>query len=414
MDCTNFTAEVQVFISTYANNFRLLGESYLNRFSTHLGDIVTKEFLNTTGIIYIFGNGGSHAIGRIFRHALRERGERTGYRKRVLLGVDPDTYSTTTKCLGPDFVAELSRDGADSSDCIFLISGSGDSDNLVAVVAYAIEHSISVYALVGKDDCNLKNVLPLDNFFPVGTPDQQVCEDVIQYVCCLIADERLDSNSRIGHIGIQADAINQLPASFIINVAKSVDQSFADGGKVRVIGLGHPALAVCAEHTAHNLNWDAFYLVDTEPNVTIVSTPSACDYSGISNDRSHNYIQHFAKTYALDHSASTTLIFSHDSDESFLTDLCMGKQSTLTTSFLLSSKSEFSAISPDYLHHCQVSDVFVLAGVAQCSGHMIGRVLRLLLQARHQCLYSLGRELGDVSNYLINRDLAQRRLLDNT
>jgi len=305
----------------------------------------------------------------------------------------------------------LRLDGTGADDLVILLSGSGDSENLVQVAKAAALEGIPLIALVGTVECALKAVVPAENFFPVGIRDQQIGEDIIQYLSCLVGAGRIPPAAMACEFSRQAARINDLPAGFVLRIAESVNRSFVNRERVRVLGLGHPAMAACAEHTAHNLNWDAFYQVDSEPDVTIISSPSACDYSGISNDRRREYLCHFSKVYG-GGDRSTTLIFTGTGSDSQIQELGIGAGGTLMETFVLCGSSPPEGFPKTNIYCSHLCDPFDHASLVQCIGHIIGRILRLKLRQAQGTTGSTTSSDGPVHEYLAKGDLAQRRLLD--
>lgn len=404
-------SDLELFISSYSLAFGEYGCTYGKRFGSDLARTMDEALSQSTGTIYIFGNGGCHAIARCFRHALLARADLKHSRSRIVANVDPDSYSLTNSIPGPAYHEMLRLDEACTDDLVILLSGSGDSDNLVQVAKIAALKNIPLIAMVGTTDCALKAVVPATSFFPVGIKDQQIGEDIIQYLTTLVGASRISPVAMESEFSRQAARINELSAEFVLRIAESVHRSFVNRQRVRVLGLGHPAMAACAEHTAHNLNWDAFYEVDSDPDVTIISSPSACDYSGISNDRRRNYLRHFSKIYGRG-DRSTSLIFAASGADLLIQELGIGAAGTLMEAFVLCVASPPEGLPKTNTYCSHLVDPFDHASLVQCTGHIIGRILRLKLQQGQEATGSTTASSDSVHEYLTERDLAQRRWLD--
>src|SRR5689334_17794495 len=142
---------VKCFRDYYANEFaegmpNFLGSSGLS-IIRQLQEAVTRP-RNT---IYLFGNGGSHAICKCIEYALQAYAASRGLSVRVQTGIDihQATWLKTEGSPGPAFMRVLEAEGADSSDTVLLVSGSGDSDNLCDVARYTQCRSIPTLAMIG-------------------------------------------------------------------------------------------------------------------------------------------------------------------------------------------------------------------------------------------------------------------------
>ena len=398
---------IQSFIDSYAAGFEKHGLEFCERHATGLKQLASEALGRNSGRVFILGNGGCHAIARCFRHAFLSR--LGGHaRRRVVAPVDPDAYSCSGAIPGPPFAEMLHHEGLNNNDLIVLLSGSGDSENLVRVAKEVTQSGVRVFALVGCGESAIGSVLPAGRCLSVELRDQQLSEDIIQYASCLLG-VGTDSPTAIEEAFLrQAARLAKLDSEFVFRLSASLAKSFAAADRVRVMGLGHPALAACAEHTAHNLNWDAFYEVDREPDVTIISTPSGCDYSGISNDRRGSFLRHFAKAYgSIDE--STTLVYSLKGDDHRINELGIEASGRSSNAFLVCGEARTKQNLLSYCVHS--TDPFDLASLSQCTGHIVGRVLRYRLlesQALGESDLTVNRPIGE---FLIQGDLAQRRLL---
>jgi phosphoheptose isomerase len=404
-------ADLRLFISSYSLSFEEFGRAYCERYASDIAQVMLDALTRKAGTIYIFGNGGCHAIARCFRHSLLARPGFNHSRSRIVASVDPDSYSLMSSTPGPVYYDMLRLDETGADDLVILLSGSGDSDNLVQVAKAAAFRGIPLIALVGTVECALKAVVPVENFFPVGIRDQQLGEDIIQYLCSLVGVGRIPPAAMANEFSRQGARISNLSGEFVLRIAESVQRSFVNRERVRILGLGHPAMAACAEHTAHNLNWDAFYQVKSEPDVTIISSPSACDYSGISNDRRREYFRHFSKIYGSG-DRSTTLIFAGAGSDSRIKELGIGVGGTLMETFVLCGSSPPQGLPKENIHCSHLGDPFDHASLAQCTGHIVGRTLRLKLRQAQETTGLTTPSGGPIHEYLTECDLAQRRLLN--
>lgn len=328
----------------------------------------------------------------------------------MIATVDPDNYSVIGETPGPAFKKLILEDGADENDLVILISGSGNSDNLVEVAVECSKKNIPLVALVGRSKCLLANEISNDCIFPVDFGDQQIGEDIIQFFSSLVGTNNEALENFSDEFSLQSDHISALPSELILAMVESIERSFRLNERVRVLGLGNPAIAACAEHTAHNLNWDAFYKVNAEPDVNIISSPSLCDYSGISNDRRRGFLRHFSKVYPDNIDDSTTIIYSKTGTDPRLLELGLCDRNSKNV-FLICDNEPPKQFNGNQFYCSHINDPFRHAALVQNVGHILGRTLRLkLLETKSDSSeFVLSHP---IDTFLMQSDLAQRRLLD--
>jgi D-sedoheptulose 7-phosphate isomerase len=363
--------------------------------------------------IYAFGNGGSHAISKCFQYAVESYAAAYKLPVRIETGVDVHRAPGTTRGEhGISFVEILKREGADRRDLVILISGSGESDNLCEVAQHTKICGIPTLAITGFDQGKLRDFVDSCDYFTVPVKDQQISEDIIQALAYFLDQAVSDLKPEVWSQKIATKvpslraAISAIPETFVTSIADAVVDAFISHKLVWVFGFDHPALNICAEHTAHNLYWDGVYEVRTPPHRFIFSSPTACDLSGISNDRSSGVLQDLTGI-ADGRERGMALLYSMDTRESgpLLTRL----NELSISSFLFVGKGSDPSLPSVMVHETGLTEPQLAAGVAQILGHILGRVIRLrLLEANGS---SVDQDLSNPAQFLINNDLAQRRLL---
>jgi D-sedoheptulose 7-phosphate isomerase len=392
-------------------SIKLFKEHYQEQMMSHLklvpADLITKavKLLQKTikkpkGTIYIFGNGGSHAIARHFELTLKDLFENSNYPVRVNCGVDfhisqSEAHKKDYKNI---FKKILMGEGADEEDLVILISGSGDSDNLLEAVLYCSERNISTISFSGFDGGKIsRSKTNLSFIIPIH--DQQICEDATQVLLHIIANETLsvisgNFNSLNAqakkYIGDISRGLNNISTQFMSRLSGDISSAFLAGRHVFVLGPEGHGLSLSAEHTAHNLNWDAVYQIKNPPKRNITSTPTHCDFSGVGNDRlvpGVVSIQQLDKAQPED----ILLLYVHNPMSRVVKNVLQkGKKQKMKIYSLSASKTS----------------LFVAGDVAQTLGHMTCRLVRLNLKLR------LGEKIGmNLAEFLIKDDMAQRRLL---
>jgi D-sedoheptulose 7-phosphate isomerase len=367
--------------------------------------------------LYVFGNGGSHAIARHLEYALRVR-FRGLHGVRVNCGVDYHSAQAYAAAGGYDsiFEAVLLSERAGPDDLGIFISGSGDSDNLLHAAAFCRAQGIHTLSFAGFDGGKISRLRATDVPFVVRVPDQQIAEDIIQALLRVAVDlayERCVENGgsareAIASYSLRLEAsLDRIDSAWIERASASVCSAFFAGRTVFLLAPEGAPLSVSAEHTAHNFNWDAVYQIPNPPPRHIRSTPTSCDYTGIGNDRLTPGIvtwQQLASALPGD----VLILFAEDLTSEIVQRVVAVAEAAGMTIFALTGRD-----GPERSRAVDVvsleSDVpGVLADVGQMCGHMLGRVIHMrIAQAVDPASV-----IDNGETYLVDNDLAQRRLLD--
>jgi D-sedoheptulose 7-phosphate isomerase len=408
---------IEEFRDDYAARFAAGVRGFLMQHGRKLCRELHNALTRPRSTVYLFGNGGSHAIGKCIEFALQGYASARGLAVRVRTGVDVHrvNWLDVGDNPGTSFVSVLRAEGADKRDLVILISGSGDSDNLCEAASYTARLSIPTLALVGSARGKLCGVVAPGHSFSVPFEDQQISEDIIQSLAHVLerhapgerredwADAIASHAERLGH------ALRSIPADFISTAATVAVSAFRRGRFILVSGFDHPALSVCAEHTAHNLYWDSVYQVESPPDRLIRSSPTACDYSGISNDRRRRFMSHLTGAGELD--GGLALLYSMSLDSPALLEVLDRLDADGVPALVLAASGK---LPREYAHvtTCTtgLDDPQTQAGVSQVFGHVLGRVIRMLLLGREN--ERDARSESTAARFLIEHDLAQRRLLN--
>jgi D-sedoheptulose 7-phosphate isomerase len=402
----------RAYAGTVLGYLRSLTEGALDPVVRALTRTVTAE----RSTLYVFGNGGSHAIARHLEHALRMR-FRGSHGVRVNCGIDYHSAQAYAAAEGYDsiFEAVLRSERAGPDDLVIFVSGSGDSDNLLQAAAFCRERGIHTLSFAGFDGGKISRRRATDVPFVVRVPDQQIAEDVIQallrvtvelaYERCVGAAGGSVRTAVAGYALLLQASLDRIDPAWIDRVGAGVCAAFFAGQTVFLLAPEGAPLSISAEHTAHNFNWDAVYEIPSPPPRHIRSTPTCCDYTGIGNDRLTPGIVTWQQ---LDCAApgDVLVLFAEDlSSEIAERVVAVARDAGITIFALTGRDGPARGVDAVSLG----SDVpGVLADVAQMCGHMLGRVIHMrLAQAVDPGSVAGGREA-----YLIDNDLAQRRLLD--
>ena len=378
-----------------------------------LTDACVAAIKRKRNTIYLFGNGGSHAIARHFEISLNAALEGTEQTIRLNHGVDFHTAqgTTTSQNYNRIFVSILENEEANKEDLVICISGSGNSDNLLLVAAHCKKKGIQCISFAGFNGGKLSRPKVTD--FPLIAPihDQQICEDAIQQQLHMLAwaihDELTGSEKdvREDFLSDLACGLSHICGDVIEEVADAVSDAYLDKRQVFLLAPEGGGFSISGEHVAHNLNWDAVFEVKNPPPRRIRSTPTPCDFSGIGNDRLMPGIVS-CQQLNMAHEGDVLILYCHDADSPAVRNTMALARETGMTIYVVTGKGELSV---DGLMCFQTCFPEVTADLHQVVGHIIGRTVRLNLKIKLNQTKSIG---SDVLKYLVEGDLAQRRLLN--
>jgi D-sedoheptulose 7-phosphate isomerase len=372
-------------IKKFKGVYKDLLVKYLEEFGGY-GKIVDflKQGLNG-GTVYIFGNGGSYAIAEQLNIILKKIGG-----VRTNLGLCQ--YYSQKVCLdkGYDdiFLDVLEREKVGKEDLVVLISGSGDSDNVVKVGSYCSDKGVPCMSFSGFSGGAVYGVVEAS--YVAGIHDQQICEDAMQCVWHIVGYLLKGEDVRGRFVLDLVKCFDDFDFGKLDRVSSSIVDAYLAGKNVFVLAPHGGSLGFCAEHIAHNLNWDAAYKVDNAPPRNVFSTSTRCDFSGITNDR---LIKGVMSLQTLQRAKQDDVLI-----------LFFDKKSTAVERVLkFANEKGLQVYCVDNSYNV-LENVFV--DFVQIIGHICGRLVRLKLKQ------GLGQEIGkNVYDYLVSEDLAQRRLL---
>lgn len=406
---------IEEFRNEYAARYSRGAEEFLGAYGASLIEWVESALTRSRSTIYLFGNGGSYAISKCLKYAIEEYAAKRKRAVRVETGVDVNriTDFENKKAVGVSFVETLKQEGADSRDLVILISGSGNSDNLCRVARFTRKSSVPTLALIGSSKGKLRRFVASQNCFITPLDDQQISEDIIQSLAYSFELDlhRQAASGRTQEISslcrLLRKTIQDFPARLLEGLADKIIESFEKRTPLWVLGVGHAALNVCAEHTAHNLYWDGIFEVARPPQRLICSSSTGANLSGISNDRRTKVLSHLMGFREAEQGCA--IIYGASVNES-LKKLVDELAASRISSFLLYTNGAVIDKNSEQItaHKTNLSAKQVQAGIAQIFGHILGRIVRMkLLESERGTAF---RE-ENVADFLVTYDLAQRRLL---
>lgn len=301
----------------------------------------------------------------------------------------------------------MAEEHASKNDLVVLLSGSGNSDNVIHALDYCKKHNIPTLAFAGFSGGMLYKTCAGRPCYVTQVHDQQISEDIFQSALYLIAGmARLGTRSK-SNLGVFKEsyltalqgALDGISAEFLSRVSEAVVRAYMQARAVYVLAPEGGALSITAEHIAHNLNWDAVYKIKNPPKRFIYSTPTNCDFSGIANDRLMPGIVHIQQLEKAERN-DVLLLFAHNETEEVVKNVYNYTKGKGINAFLFRrfGRSRDSA-----------SDGFTVANALQIVGHILGRIIQMRLKL------ALGEDQNgmrsDPVQFLIEHYLAQRELI---
>jgi D-sedoheptulose 7-phosphate isomerase len=241
------------------------------------------DALEGSGEIVVLGNGGSAAIARCVALTGTFSAKSTGIDIRVPDVLEVWSSAVTT---GSDdgYAAVLGRTRHSCKSATLLLSGSGDSENLVRVARGCRDAARPVGVVAGNGGGRL--CAAVENHVLIPSNDQQLVEDCI-LVCGLDLASRVAYKERpstelihdLAAISVAVDGAY----GWIGEVASTLCHAARFGRRLAVLAPGGGVTAAVAEHLSHNFRWDLNHgLADS--NLVTLGSLSLSDLTGPLND----------------------------------------------------------------------------------------------------------------------------------
>ncbi len=278
--------------------------------------ILATSVGSSVGTVYALGNGGSSSTAESFRSHLKAfLGDRhvarafTGWTPHSIVeAVEQHGFTLSTANL-------LARERLSRDDVVVLISASGNSRNLVALIDECLRRNIPVLVCTGSPGGELAKRAA--SRLMVATGDQQLIEDATHAALHLLITAtkgELDGQpvSRI-EMGELADSIKQelaMDVAWLDDASDAIADAVVAAKPVYVAAPEGGTLAAVAEHVAHNLMWDMCHDLEAAPP-DIRSGISVAHFTGMSND---SPVPGDAMVSLMKHARTDDLLllFSHD------------------------------------------------------------------------------------------------------
>jgi D-sedoheptulose 7-phosphate isomerase len=170
----DFKKQIQTYLELEIETIKKLDVRSMNQAMKLIEETYLKE-----GTIYIFGNGGSSATASHFENDFN-KGVSEHLDKKFhfrCLNDNLPTIMAIANDIGFEEVFRFQLKGdLKPEDIIIAISGSGNSENVLNAVEYAIEQGNRVIGLTGFDGGRLKELCDISMHVPIGS--MQVTEDI--------------------------------------------------------------------------------------------------------------------------------------------------------------------------------------------------------------------------------------------
>lgn len=189
------------FISKQSNSMNNFFKNYILTLSktldeNHFKELVLitayiKKFIQKKKNIFVCGNGGSAAIANHFLCDFNKGPVlvRKNFTKARVTSLANSSELITA--IGNDFsyneIFSFQLENlANSGDCLFLMSCSGTSKNIIEVAKSALKKNVSIISLIGfKDNIFLKKNSKY--YINLGVKNYGICEDLFQIIMHMIS-----------------------------------------------------------------------------------------------------------------------------------------------------------------------------------------------------------------------------------
>ena len=111
-----------------------------------------------------------------------------------------NSNSSVLTCLGNDtdfkyiFSKQL-ESKAKKNDLLIILSGSGNSQNIVESIKVAKKNNIDTFGIIGYDGGKVKKII--DNYIHIPSFNMQICEDIQMNIFHVITDQLSKVNINI-------------------------------------------------------------------------------------------------------------------------------------------------------------------------------------------------------------------------
>lgn len=190
------------FTKNYIDNINNLFNDEITAQIKLLADDIQKSWLNRSSI-YICGNGGSAGnamhIANDFHYGVgcNSNSQSPGIRF-IALPSNPSIITCLANDIGYENIYSHQLEVlAEQSDILIVLSGSGNSANVINALQYASTKKIKSYAVLAFDGGQCKNLADVPIHFKIN--DMQIAEDVqliLFHICMQWIKEKSSQNAK--------------------------------------------------------------------------------------------------------------------------------------------------------------------------------------------------------------------------
>lgn len=154
-----------------------------------------RETLSENKSIYLAGNGGSAANASHFKIDLT-KAIYSLFSSHIEAFDSIPTLTAVANDISYDKIMSYQlRATSKPNDLLIVLSVSGNSPNIINVVEAAKEHSLKIFALLGKNGGKIKSLLSPSSTIVVPSQTYGVVEDIHMCICHMLANNLLESNN---------------------------------------------------------------------------------------------------------------------------------------------------------------------------------------------------------------------------
>ncbi len=278
--------------------------------------ILVRAVNSSRGTVYSVGNGGSSSTAETFRTDLKGvLGERhaarvfNGWTSHLVVdAVGQHGFEQSTLGL-------LDRERLSPDDLVVLISASGNSRNLVAVLDACLRRGVPTLICTGNPGGELAK-RSLDRLL-VTSGDQQLTEDATHAALHLLImatkaeiDGRPLNRPAMRRLAEEIKADLALDVGWLDDASDAIADAVVQARPIYVMAPEGGTLASAAEHVAHNLMWDMCHDLEAAPpdvrwGISVAHFTGMTNDSPVQGDAMVSLVRHA-------HPGDLLLLFSHD------------------------------------------------------------------------------------------------------
>ncbi|MCM8527536.1 MAG: SIS domain-containing protein, partial [Lentisphaeraceae bacterium] len=193
---------------------------------------------NCQGRVFFLGNGGSYDNARWMAQVLRKNGimsKTPGEEEDYILTINSKGYSEI-------FIEALKLDGLSEKDLVVGISGSGNSENVLAAFDYAENQGAAVFALGGRDGGLMRSQIGTESCIIAENECMEAIEDIHNFAFTIVL-EAIKQNKSVDEVkedfvSYLREFMTEKNMSLLSDTAGHMVRTIRSNGSVFILGLG--------------------------------------------------------------------------------------------------------------------------------------------------------------------------------